>query len=106
MMRAGRRVADRVGRRVCDGMRVMANQDRRTNAELRHRIDELLARVSAAREEIVEAGLDAVHDGPGADEPSRGGRFARRRSTGVVAPGVSPPDAPRGLTDRAEKPRS
>ena len=63
----------------------MGNQDRRTNAELRHRIDELLARVSAAREEIVEAGLDAVHDSHGPDEASPTGRFARRRTTGASA---------------------
>jgi hypothetical protein len=75
------------GRLVCDGIRVMRNQDRRTSAELRHRINELLARVSAAREEIVEAGLDAVHDSRAPDEAPPTGQFARRRTTG--APGAS-----------------
>ena len=36
--------------------------ERRTNHALRRRIDKLLGRVHAAREEIVERGLDAVHD--------------------------------------------
>jgi hypothetical protein len=67
----------------------MRNQDRRTNAELRHRIDELLARVSAAREEIVEAGLDAVHDSRAADEAPPTGRFARTPRTGAPAAGAS-----------------
>lgn len=36
--------------------------ERRTNHTLRRRIDKLIGRVHAAREEIVERGLDAVHD--------------------------------------------
>jgi hypothetical protein len=44
----------------------------------RQRIDELLDRVSAAREEIVEAGLDAVRESRAADEAPRGRRFVRR----------------------------
>jgi hypothetical protein len=39
----------------------MDDRERRTNLDLRRRIDELLDRVTAAREEIVERGLDAVH---------------------------------------------
>jgi hypothetical protein len=41
---------------------VTDNGDRRTNYALRRRIDKLIGRVHAAREEIVERGLDAVHD--------------------------------------------
>ena len=37
-------------------------EDRRTNHALRRRIDQLLSRVRAAQEEIVERGLDAVQD--------------------------------------------
>ena len=37
-------------------------EDRRTNHALRRRIDQLLGRVRAAQEEIVERGLDAVQD--------------------------------------------
>ena len=36
--------------------------DRRTDLALRRKIDQLLGRVQAAREEIVERGLDAVQD--------------------------------------------
>jgi len=36
--------------------------ERRTDHALRRRIDQLLGRVHAAREEIVERGLDAVQD--------------------------------------------
>ena len=67
----------------------MPSQERRTNPELRRRVDELLSRVMAAREEIVEAGLDAVHDSHGPDEASPTGRFARRRPTGASAAGPS-----------------
>jgi hypothetical protein len=41
---------------------VTDNGERRTNHALRRRIDKLIGRVHAAREEIVERGLDAVHD--------------------------------------------
>jgi hypothetical protein len=78
------------GRLVCDGIRMMRKQDRRTNAELRQRIDELLARVSSARDEIVEAGLDAVHDSRTADALPASGRFTRRPRTDVPAAGVLP----------------
>ena len=37
-------------------------EDRRTNHTLRRRIDQLLGRVRAAQEEIVERGLDAVQE--------------------------------------------
>jgi len=43
---------------------VTDNGERRTNQALRRRIDKLIGRVHAAREEIVERGLDAVHDPP------------------------------------------
>jgi hypothetical protein len=46
-------------------------QDRRTNHALRRRIDQLIARVQAAREEIVERGLDAVHPTRTAKPPRR-----------------------------------
>ena len=38
------------------------SEERRTNHALRRRIDKLIGRVHEAREEIVERGLDAVHD--------------------------------------------
>jgi len=41
---------------------VTESEDRRTNHALRRRIDQLLGRVRAAQEEIVERGLDAVQD--------------------------------------------
>jgi len=41
---------------------VTDREDRRTNHALRHRIDQLLGRVRAAEEEIVERGLDAVQE--------------------------------------------
>src|SRR4051794_19744635 len=45
------------------GPNVTDSEDRRTNYALRRRIDKLIGRVHAAREEIVERGLDAVqHD--------------------------------------------
>ena len=37
-------------------------RERRTDHALRRRIDQLLGRVHAARDEIVERGLDAVQD--------------------------------------------
>jgi|1185.fasta_scaffold447554_2 hypothetical protein len=39
----------------------MNAHERRTDMAAQHRIEELVARVLAAREEIVEAGLNAVH---------------------------------------------
>ncbi len=41
---------------------VTDREDRRTNHALRRRIDQLLGRVRAAEEEIVERGLDAVQE--------------------------------------------
>jgi hypothetical protein len=38
--------------------------ERRINDALRERIDELIGRVQAAREEVVERGLNAVRDAP------------------------------------------
>ena len=38
------------------------SEERRTNHALRRRIDQLLGRVRAAQEEIVERGLDAVQE--------------------------------------------
>ena len=63
----------------------MSRPERRTDSERRRRIDELLGRVSAAREEIVEAGLDAVHEDRADDAPQPGGRFARPPSTQAPA---------------------
>jgi hypothetical protein len=63
----------------------MPNEERRTNPELRRRIDELLGRVMAAREEIVESGLDAVHDSRTEDRPGHRGRFARTPSADALA---------------------
>jgi hypothetical protein len=59
----------------------MNSEERRSDLQLRRRIDELLARVNAAREEIVEAGLDAVQDSRAADATGRTGRFARAPKT-------------------------
>jgi hypothetical protein len=64
---------------------MMRRQERRSDLERRRRVDELLARVIAAREAIVEAGLDAVHGGGAADagrrlaRPGPGGPAASRR---------------------------
>jgi hypothetical protein len=66
----------------------MRRQERRSDLELRRRIDELLARVSAARQEVVEAGLDAVHDSRAADA-TRGRRFARAPRTDADAASLS-----------------
>jgi hypothetical protein len=40
----------------------MAPAERRTNHALRRRIDQLIGRVRQAEAEIVERGLDAVHE--------------------------------------------
>lgn len=53
------------------------SEDRRTNHALRRRIDQLLGRVRAAQEEIVERGLDAVQDTKDLD----GAPAARRAHT-------------------------
>ena len=50
------------------------NGERRKNYALRRRIDKLIGRVHEARAEIVEKGLEAVHEDPdrrerGEDEP-------------------------------------
>jgi hypothetical protein len=58
--------------------------DRRTNYALRRRIDKLIGRVHAAREEIVERGLDAVHD-----DSETGGR----RDDGGAPSDARPADA-------------
>jgi hypothetical protein len=42
--------------------------ERRTNHALRRRIDKLIGRVHEARAEIVERGLDAVHEDPKRDD--------------------------------------
>jgi len=68
----------------------MRGQERRTDPERRRRIDALLARVSAAREGIVEAGLDAVHDSRAADDAAGSGRFSRARRTDAPAATGSP----------------
>ena len=74
----------------CDGIGAMSRPERRTDIERRRRIDELLGRVSAAREEIVEAGLDAVHEDRADDAPERGGRFARSPGTSKPAGSGAP----------------
>jgi len=50
---------------------VSESTERRRNHALRRRIDQLLGRVRAAQDEIVERGLGAVHDPPQVDEASR-----------------------------------
>jgi hypothetical protein len=49
---------------------VTDNGERRTNHALRQRVDTLIDRVHAAREEIVEKGLDAVRDEHGGSDPA------------------------------------
>ena len=49
--------------------------ERRSDHALRRRIDKLLGRVHEARAEIVERGLDAVHDDPGPDGADRDRRL-------------------------------
>jgi hypothetical protein len=51
------------------GADVTDNGERRTNHALRQRVDSLIDRVHAAREEIVEKGLDAVRDEHGGIDP-------------------------------------
>jgi hypothetical protein len=65
---------------------VTDNGERRANHALRQRIDKLIGRVHEARAEIVEKGLEAVHDEPdrrdgGDDDPKR-------------SPDAGPADAP------------
>ena len=52
------------------------NGERRKNYALRRRVDKLIGRVHDARAEIVEKGLEAVHDDgdrrePADDDPQR-----------------------------------
>ena len=48
---------------------VTDNGERRKNHALRRKIDKLIGRVHDARAEIVEKGLEAVHDDPERREP-------------------------------------
>jgi hypothetical protein len=59
---------------------VTDRRERRTDHALRRRIDQLLGRVHAARDEIVERGLDAVQD---TKEQHADGDATRPRSTGA-----------------------
>jgi hypothetical protein len=49
-------------RKTGTGADVTDNGERRTNHALRQRIDKLIGRVHQARAEIVEKGLEAVHE--------------------------------------------
>jgi uncharacterized Ntn-hydrolase superfamily protein len=60
-----------------------SEEERRQNHALRRRIDQLIGRVRAAEDEIVERGLDAV---PG-DEAG-----GRRRAAASAAPAAAEPD--------------
>jgi hypothetical protein len=51
---------------------VTDNGERRTNHALRRRIDKLIGRVHEARAEIVEKGLEAVHEDPERSGPAAG----------------------------------
>jgi hypothetical protein len=54
---------------------VTDSRERRKNEALRRRIDKLIGRVHEARAEIVERGLDAVHEEPDGDgDGKRGAR--------------------------------
>jgi hypothetical protein len=58
----------RIGRaRTGTGADVTESGERRKNPALRRRIEKLIGRVHEARAEIVERGLDAVHDAPDRD---------------------------------------
>jgi hypothetical protein len=61
-----------------------SEEDRRTNYALRRRIDQLLGRVRAAQEEIVERGLDAVQDTKDLDGDAAGRRSRPRREDGAA----------------------
>jgi hypothetical protein len=65
---------------------VSDSAERRRNHALRRRIDQLLGRVRAAQDEIVERGLSAVHDPPPPDDANGAGPTA-------PDPAVSPGDA-------------
>jgi hypothetical protein len=65
---------------------VTDNGERRKDHVLRQRVDKLIGRVHAAREEIVEKGLEAVHDDP--DRRERGEDDSKRPSD------AGPADAP------------
>jgi hypothetical protein len=58
--------------------------ERRKNHALRRRIDKLIGRVHEARAEIVERGLDAVHEQPAGDGVPDAG--ARQPPDGDTAP--------------------
>jgi hypothetical protein len=66
---------------------VSESTERRRNHALRRRIDQLLGRVRAAQDEIVQRGLSAVHDAPPADDPGAGAEPT------VADPVVAPGDA-------------
>jgi hypothetical protein len=85
----GRRGACRAGPSNVIESAIMDSQERRSDLARRRRIDALLARVSEAREEIVEAGLDAVQDSAAADDKPRGRRFARAPKTDADAASAS-----------------
>ena len=54
-----------------------SEEERRTNHALRRRIDQLIGRVRAAEDEIVERGLDAVQETKQADADARPRRRPR-----------------------------
>jgi hypothetical protein len=62
---------------------VTESGERRKNHSLRQRIDKLIGRVHEARAEIVERGLDAVHEPP--DDAADGDRAGRRPPPDVDA---------------------
>jgi hypothetical protein len=66
--------------------------DRRSNPALRGRIDEYLARVRAAREEIVQRALDAVHGPESRDEADASA--AREHEQSADQANSELPDAP------------
>jgi len=63
---------------------VTDNGERRKNPALRRRVDKLIGRVHEARAEIVEKGLDAVHDD--ADRRERGDDDPERPPDAADAP--------------------
>jgi hypothetical protein len=89
---------------------VTDREDRRTNHALRRRIDQLLGRVRAAQEEIVERGLDAVQETKDLDDEAAARRpspksddEAAKPSNGAAKPesGAAKPDAGAAKPDDA-----
>src|SRR4051794_8462377 len=85
---------------------MMPRHERRTNPELRRRVDELLSRVIAAREEIVESGLDAVHRAVAQTTSRRPAGDSRAHSAPAAAPVAAATVRPAQRTTRQGRDRA